>query len=324
MLLTSDPEPSLTGAILSWWLLLIALCTPFSAQQRTAPTQKLPSADKIIDNYLRTIGGKKQVIAIHEATAEWTIRLQDQDQGVAKIQVQQPSARRTEMTFPNGRMISAANSRSAWVVGLDGQLRTLTGPEAAAAKLQATLDAAHLVDYRKANLMARVAAIDTPAGLAYAIEFSVRSGGRLRYLFGAHSKLLIAIEDEARKTTTWFEDYRPEGRVLEPHLLRINQEGIGELRLTLTRIAYNAALNAAIFDPPPSVQALDVAALLRELSQNQDEVEKRFNEYSFLQKETDREIDSHGVVKKETTKVSEVYPIPNRQAIEKLISENGV
>jgi hypothetical protein len=69
---------------------------------------------------------------------------------------------------------------------------------------------------------------------------------------------------------------------------------------------------------------VDVVKLLREVSSNQDELEKRFDEYSFVQKETDREINSKGELKKETVKVFEVFPIANRAAVMKLMSENGV
>jgi hypothetical protein len=322
-------HPGMTSSIRArrvWLVLLIlAFYSPLSAQPKSSAPQRLPSVDKIIDNYLKALGGKKRAVSIRDASYEWTIKLQDQVQGVARIQLRQPSSTRSEMTFGNGKIISAANSRSAWVHGLNGQLRTLTGAEAAAAKLQAALDASHLIDYKKANILARVSSVvESPVGPAYAIEFSTRGGGRLRYLFSAATKLLVAIEDEARKTTTWFEEYRLKGNLLEPHLLRINLDGTGELRLTLDRVTYNSGLAMALFDPPTSAEQLDVAALLRELSKNQDDVEKRFNEYSFLQKETDREIDGHGIVKKETVRVSEIFPIPNRPAIQKLISENGV
>jgi hypothetical protein len=306
--------------VLSFFALAV-LCQPVLAQQ----TGKLPSANKIVDNYLKAIGGKKRAASIRDATYEWTIQIQNQPQGLAKIQFKAPGSLRSELSFGNGQITSAANSRSAWVRGLDGQLRTLTGPEAAAAKLQAALDAAHLVDYKKANILARVISLkDTPSGSAYVIEFSTRSGGRLRYLFSAATKLLVGIEDDARQTTTWFEDYRLEGGILEPHILRLNLGGTGELRFALERVTYNSGIAGDVFDPPRGEDALDVAALLREVSRNQDEVEKRFTEYSFLQKETNREIDGKGVVKKETVKVSEVFPIANREPIVKLISENGV
>jgi hypothetical protein len=106
--------------------------------------------------------------------------------------------------------------------------------------------------------------------------------------------------------------------------LRVNQNGTGELTFTLQRANYNSGLAATVFDPPGSLEALDVVKLLREVSRNQDEVEKRISEYSFLRKETEREIDGKGVVKKETVTVSEVFPILNRRPITKLISENGM
>jgi len=307
-------------------LFFIAIsCPPLLAQQKSPATRKLPAAEKIVDNYLKALGGKKRAGSIRDATYDWKIQLQDRVMGVARIQFKAPASQRCEMTFGNGQIISAANPKSAWSRGLDGQLRTLTGPEAAAAKLQATLDVAHLADYKKANVLARVISMrDVASDSAYVVEFSTRSGAHLRYLFSAATKLLVGIEDDARKTSAWFEDYRPEGNILEPHTVRLNTGGTGELRFTLQRASYNSGVPDTVFDPPPSAEALDVPALLREVSRNQDEVEKRFSEYSFLQKETDREIDGKGVVTKETVKVFEVFPIANRAPILKLISENGV
>jgi len=298
-----------------------AFCQPVLPQQ----TQKLPSAEKVVDNYLKAIGGKKQASSIRDATYEWTIQLKDQPMGTARVQIKAPASLYSEMTFGNGQIISAANPRSAWVRGLDGELRTLTGPEGAAAKLQAALDSAHLVDFKKANVLARVVSVaNPPADSVYVVEFSARGGARLRYHFSTKTKLLVSIQDDARKSVTWFEDYKPEGNILEPHLLRINQGGTGEITFKLLKVSYNSGVAASVFDPPRAAEVLDVAALLREVSRNQDDIEKRFEEYSFLRKETDTEIDSKGVVKKETVRVSEVFPLPHRRPIFKLISENGV
>ena len=308
------------------WVYLLILCffavlyQPVLAQ--TAEPKKLPSAEKIVDSYLKAIGGKRQTSSIQDATYEWTIQLQEQPMGLAMTQFKTPASQRSEITFGNGQIISAANPRSAWVRGLDGQLRTLTGPEAANAKLQAALDVAHLIDYKKAGILARVVSLDNSAP-AYVVEFSSRGGARLRYLFNTATRLLIAVQDDARKTVTRLEDYRAEGNILEPHTLRINQGGSGELTFKLQRASYNSGLASNAFDPPLGAEALDVTKLLREVSRNQDQVEKRFTEYSLVQKETQREIDGQGVIKKETVRVFEVFPLPNRGPIMKLISENG-
>lgn len=307
-------------------VLVLCLFVAFVICQHVlAQTRNLPSAEKIVDNYLKAIGGKKKANSIRDATYDWTIQVKEQPMGVARIQFKTPASQRSEVTLSNGQIISAANPRSAWVRGLGGELQTLTGPEAAAAKLQAVLDVAHLVDYKKSNVLARVVSLDnSPLGPVQVVEFSSRGGARLRYLFSANTRLLVSIHDEARKTITWFEDYRPEGNILEPHVLRFKEGDNDELTFKLQRVSYNSGVAATLFDPPRSAEVLDVAALLREVSRNQDEVEKRFLEYSFMRKETDREIDGKGVVKKETVRVFEVFPLPNRRAIQKLISENGI
>src|SRR5689334_1351497 len=116
-------------------LLLLTLTTHASYAQK-----KLPSAEKVVDNYLKAIGGKKAAGALKDATYEWTIELNNQPVGTARTQCKVPASERLELTFGNGQIISATNARSAWEIGLDKHLRTLTGPEGAAAKLRGSLD----------------------------------------------------------------------------------------------------------------------------------------------------------------------------------------
>ncbi|MGH9931944.1 MAG: hypothetical protein ACREA9_22315, partial [Pyrinomonadaceae bacterium] len=313
--------------------LCVALCVglfcissqSLQAQRAAVPPKTLPSAQKIVDSYLKAIGGKKRIATIRDATYEWQIQLKDRTMGIAKTQTRTPSSVRSELIFGNGQVVSAANPRSAWTHGLDGKPHTLTDAEAAAARLQATLDAGHLLDLKKSNVLSRVVSLTTAeSGSAYLVEFSLRSGARLRYLFSPTTKLLIGIEDDARKTITRLEDYRSEGNILEPHRVNIDNGGTGELTFLLQRTTYNTGIADSAFDPPRATEALDVAALLREVSQNQDQLEQRFTEYSFIQKETSREINSKGEIKKETVKESEVFPIPHREPVMKLLSENGV
>src|ERR1044071_10141221 len=99
------------------WLLvlslLVALATPAVAQK------KLPSAEKIVDNYLKAIGGKKSVAALKDATYDWIIQFNDQPYGVARLQRKAPAAERWELTFGNGQIVSATNTRSACELGLN-------------------------------------------------------------------------------------------------------------------------------------------------------------------------------------------------------------
>ncbi len=76
-----------------------AVRTPLSSGAKQRGRKKLPSAEKIVDNHLKAIGGKKRLAAIRDATREWTIQLNDQPIGTAKTQTKAPASLRSEMTI---------------------------------------------------------------------------------------------------------------------------------------------------------------------------------------------------------------------------------
>jgi hypothetical protein len=315
-------RPGVRLIVLLVWCLLVGASTVLA--QKTNPSKKLPSADKVVDNYLNAIGGKKTVAALKDATYEWVVQLKDQSIGTARTKRKPPTSERWEMIFGNGTIVSATSSTSAWEIGLDNQLHTMTGAEGMTAKLRALLDASRLVDYKKLNVLARVVSLgDLGSEPAYIVEFSTRGGAKVQYYFSVKTALITKITDDVKKTRTFFDEYKPENGILEPHRMRIHS-GAGELTLVLQSVAYNAGIDNRQFDPPRSMEPAEITVLLREVGKNQDEVERRVSEYAFTQKETDREINSKGELKKETIKVYEVFPIQNRAPVEKLISENGV
>jgi hypothetical protein len=159
---------------------------------------------------------------------------------------------------------------------------------------------------------------------AYIVEFSTRSGARFHYYFSVKTALITKITGDMPKTRVLFDDYKKVQGIQEPHRVRMIVDGSGDLTLVLQSVKYDTGVEDRTFDPPAASEQLDVAALLRDVGKNQDEIEKRVSEFAFTQTETDREINSKGELKKQTIKVYEVYPIPNREAVQKLISENGV
>ncbi|HZB44237.1 MAG TPA: hypothetical protein VE360_03285, partial [Pyrinomonadaceae bacterium] len=220
--------------------------------------------------------------------------------------------------------VSAANARTAWRQARGSAVETLTGPEAQTDKLVALLEGGRLVGYEKMKVMARTAgAGQVGEEQAYVVEFSTRDGGRMRYWFGAASKLLLRVEDSAGGVTVTGSDFRPVGGVLEAHRVTEEREGkvVGSYVLRAAR--HNTGLADSLFEPP-SDAALDIAALLRELANNQDEVDQRINDYTYTRRVTERELNDRGEVKREKTNVYEVYPIVGWGRVQKLVSENGV
>ncbi|HSE22425.1 MAG TPA: hypothetical protein VLB68_12240 [Pyrinomonadaceae bacterium] len=316
----SSEKPKIKPLHSTLLLVLLGLfLTPVDSNAQKS-TPKLPSVSKIIDQYIKASGGKKNLASITDADYQWSVELKGEKVGTATSLRKSPASERWEIALANEKIILATNSSSAWESKND-QTRTLSGTEAATAKLKATLDGSRFLNFKKSNVLGRVLSI---AGDSYVVEFSTRGGARLRYYFAVAGGLITKISNEANHTYFIFDDYRSERRVLEPHRIRLSLNNVDEFSLTLDHVNYNSGLAQSLFDPPRALDTLDVVSLLREVGKNQDEVEKHVSEYSYRQKETDREINDKGELKKETVKLYEVYPLPNREAVQKLISENGV
>src|SRR5215207_3554446 len=205
---------------------------------------KLPPPDKIVGEYVKALGGKRGVASLRAATYDWAVTR-------------------------------------------DGRLSTLTDREAFAARLQALLESAHFADYKKQKVLARTVGREEVAGTpAYVVEFATRAGARLRYWFGEKSRLLLQSEDEARRTRVRFADWRARAGSplkVEPHRVEVERAGEPVLTLTLVSAGYNTGLAESFFEPPADA-TLDIPALLRDLSKNQEETDKRINDYTFTRK----------------------------------------
>ena len=184
------------------FLFFLVSVTPVPGQKNSTP-KKLPSAEKIVDNYLKAIGGKKNVAAIKDATYEWVVQLESRSVGTAIAKRKPPASERWETSSEKGVIVSASSSTSAWELGLDNQLHTRTGIEGATAKLHSLLDASHLVDIKKLNVLARVVSLgDLGSEPAYIVEFSTKGGAKLQYYFSLKTGLITRVTDDTRKTTT--------------------------------------------------------------------------------------------------------------------------
>lgn len=326
-------------------LLTLACSHAFAQQNSSTKRQKLPSPERIVNDYLKAIGGKKRVAAIKDATYEWTI-VQDLSLNNRPrtyiTQLKAPASMRMFVVYRDEQRTtgdvktvesvtkepthdeSGVNMRSAWARDVTG-LTTLTDAAAQTAKLYAMLDASHLLDYKKARILARTVGLEEEAGeTAYVVEFSLRNGARVRYLFSVSSKLLLATVDGAQTFRRTFAGYKDENGVLEPHEVKRRFPGWEVyLSLKLQSVRYNTGLNDSIFDPPVT-ESIEVAAVLRELDRNQETIDERVGEYTYTEKLTERKINDKGEVTEETVKLFEVYPVPDGGDVRKLISENGV
>ena len=148
-----------------------------------------------------------------------------------------------------------------------------------------------------------------------------------RNFFDAGSLLPSKIENPVAQTSVCLSDYRDAGDgILEAHQITepCDDKATNFAVFELGKILYNENLDAAVFDPPRTLESFDLAALVEELKTNETALLGRLGEYSFEQKETERTFDGKGAVKKETQRESEVFPTRDGKRIVKLLSENGV
>jgi hypothetical protein len=305
-------------------VLLLFVCSNSPA---LAQSSKLPTPERVVNDYVKAVGGGKRLAALRDATYEWAVVRGGADVGTARTHLKTTGAQRSDLILNDGETDSAANARTAWARTPDGRLRTLTDREAFSARLRATLEGAWFAGYKKQKVLARTVAREEVNGeTAYLVEFSTRTGARLRYWFGATSKVPLGMFDEARRMRVRFMDWharRGSPLLQEPHRVEIEQGDGPALTLNLSAASYNAGLADSLFDPPADA-TLDIPALLRDLSKNQEDDDKRINDYTFTQKVTEREVDDKGQVKKEKLSVFEVFPVADYGWVEKLVVENGV
>jgi hypothetical protein len=298
-------------------LTLVLLAFPVAP----ALAQKLPSPEKVVGEYVKAVGGKKRLAAVRDASYVWV--MQGDAGSRARVLTRSPSYVRTEVELRGAAYVSGASERTAWRQERGGPVQTLTGAEAHNAKLQAILAAGRLLDLKKRGVLARTAGTERVGGeQAYVVEFSRKEGGRLRYSFGASSRLLLKIADPLDESAYLYGDYRAVDGILEPHSLARESKGARVAAFTLESARYNTALAESLFEPPGDA-ALDVPALLRELIRNQGEIDQRVNDYTFTRKTTERKVNDRGEVTKETVTVHEVYPFQGYGWVMKLVSEDG-
>jgi hypothetical protein len=313
--------------------LLLAACVPASAQKTAADAarRKLPSAEKIVADYVKAVGGKKRLAAIRNATYMWLVfdvgvtdGSDASPSGAAITHVQAPSSIHLNIIGAGGRIDVGVTPRAAWTRVGDGAVRTLTDAEAKQARLRAVLEGTRLVDFKKHQLSAVTVGAEQAGGEpAYAVEFRSREGGRLRYLFSAASKLLLEARDAGGQTLARFSDYRPrEEGVIEPHRVVMRLPNARVVRLDLPAVFYNTKLDESVFDAPPSAE-FDARALLKEVMEKEPAVAVKLDEYTFTVKHVERELDGKGEAKKETSQVWEVFMAPNGWSIGKLVLVNG-
>lgn len=157
------------------------------------------------------------------------------------------------------------------------------------------------------------------------IEQYLRAAGGVKreLFFDAHTHLIVrevvpgpgppggsspAVEE------ILYDDYRPVEGVLEPFAWEIRRTG-EVLRITVTRVAFNAPVSDSIFDFPaaPHEPLPDIPQLLRDVEKNQKEIDRIKENYAVTRALEEVETDGSGQVKKKSVREYEVFYLAGRE-----------
>ncbi len=234
-------------------LLLLAVCfttTPLTAQEHApgGSSPDLPSAEQVLAEYYQAAGGRERLAAIRDVTVEWRTEAGSRA-GSAVSRRMAPGS--LHEALGNGAA-NVSTPALVWRRRPDGSVSVDSSARVAQSRLQASLEASHLVGLAEQGIAARVVGADSVDGeRVYRVEFS-RDGASRVWLFGARSRLPLRIELPGGMFIR-YSDFRPVDGVLEAHRVEITngQPGAGIL-FVLQSIRHNTGLTDADFLPAPA------------------------------------------------------------------------
>jgi len=285
------------------------------------------SADSIISRHMKAIGGKKalETISSVRMTGRVTRSAANDQAGQFLWQAKTPGATYLELRWEDAHLIEACNGRSAWKdVGSGPQ--TLSGREQARARTAAHYRNDRFLTYRKEKTRVQLLGRENVAGRpAFAVEMTTRSGQKRKLFFDAENYLLLkeAEEREGGREEIVFSDYRAVDGVKEPFRIQI-RHGAESFDLVVQQVTHNAGVDDRAFDFPARAERPlpDLAALLRAVVDNQEQIRKVREDYTYTATESEFEIDDKGRIKQKSEEVYEVYFFYGGQ-VKKLVQKDG-
>ena len=186
-------------------MFLLALCAVTALQAQT------PSADKIVDNYIKAIGGEKQWKALKTLKMAVTMRMSGFDIP-GEVSARADGKQRMEFSVNGMKIIQSWDGTNAWTVNpLEGAStpRLMKGEEAEDISDGQFLD--EFIDYKKEGSTISFLGEEQFEGLPYyLLSMKKKDGTEATYLFDQETGLMVIkrVSSEAGKIETYFQDYQ--------------------------------------------------------------------------------------------------------------------
>jgi hypothetical protein len=224
-----------------------------SGNEGSKPSESLPTADQVIDNYVRALGGVDALAKIKTAVFKGSILFSNGRPLPMEVSAVAPNKVLWTLTTPNGTIDRGFNGRVGWVKSNEA-VHPLSGSELAQIKRRAEFneEARFKELYPKRSLRDK----ETVEGHeAYVMEATGVDGVREKMLFDVQSGLLVRRITLAETplgllpSQTDFEDYRDVEGVKQAFTIRITGPTLVQTE-KFTEIKFNQPIDDSKFDQP--------------------------------------------------------------------------
>jgi hypothetical protein len=304
--------------------LVFACVTAVASAQtpKTTPQSVLPQ--RVIDEYVRAMGGAKTLAQIRTETIAGSLTEESTGQmGSYSRIVKAPNRYYSEIIVGPDRDVDAYNGMSAW--GQDGPegVHTLTGAAAKEAEGAGLYWNFRLADINKDKVIVQSAGVEQVRGKdAYHVHAVLSPGVTREVFFDTQTHLMVRETGGGEQFD--YGDYRPVNGIQAPYEIEFHKGG-HNYKISVTRAEFNAPVDNSVFDFPKAagIPLPDMKALFLDVSKNQKTLEELHRQYTYHVTTETVQADSKGQPKSKTVREFEVFPIAGGGQVWHLISKDG-
>ena len=285
------------------------------------------SPSKILKKATKAIGKKKAIKNIKSYRKEGLIiRESDGKSGNFLAQATKPGLYNEQFDLDGFEVERGFNGRSGWIRDSREGLKTYTGKPSDHLKAEVDYRVWRWVDYKKLKARAVPAEKNSIDGKAVkGVKIVSRKGVPVTLYFDASSYLLVREEIMSGDELIVYEysDFRPVSGVKEPFKMKMTQDDVS-YNVNFDRIVHNTLIEQSEFDFPriSGAPLPDIRQLLLDLQENQDEIERILEEYSYKQQTIKREFDKSGKLQTTDTETVQLSFYKGYR-IQRVIAKNG-
>ena len=297
--------------------LLLAGSTPCRAQD----------ASKIIDQYLKAIGGPKTISRVQTVAFDGNFNgVGEINSGTYTFIVKQPNRFYSELRSDGKIEIESYNGKSAWHEAGTGEIGTLLGSDALDLEAAGQYCNTRFLGLAKKKIGAAFKGQSQVRGHdALQVELTFPTGIQWQVYFDAHSHLLVEEKTTIAGTPReiFYDDYRTVNGLKVPYKIELRR-GNDFYTVNITRAAVNEVVGERVFDFPKKsqVQLPDLKKLFQEIDGNQKQIDKIKENYAGTRIEEETEYDKTGKISKKEVRESSFFYL-NGEEISTLVKKDG-